>query len=428
MNVFHFNTFPYGGAAAAARRIHERLLQNGVRSQFLFDRNDRHVRFENANPVPWLPQIESNGFGRLWEKRRLKRLHRQYDTHLATRDSNQELFSMCETTEQRALDPRPFTDSVVHLHWLAFLADYPAFFGSLPKGTPVVWTLHDMNPMTGGCHYSSGCGRFVNGCGHCPQLIAPAKNDLSRKSFRIKQQALRNINLTVTAPSQWILDLARRSPIFPGHTQFELIRLGFDLSTLTPIETRLARRHLSAETEKTVIGFGAESISNHRKGFDLLLAALTKLRGKENVECFVFGSGDFEFDNLDLPIRHLGFIDSESRLAQFYSACDVVVVPSREDNQPQVGLEAMACGTPVIGFDTGGIGEYVRPGMTGWLAEPENADDLARQIDDAVAQTDLRKDRSLNCRKLMESDFEIGKQTEMYWRLYQRLHTRRAAA
>ena len=122
-------------------------------------------------------------------------------------------------------------------------------------------------------------------------------------------------------------------------------------------------------------------IDNPRKGFEYLLAALKKVKASgADCECLVFGSGQIQ-QTAELPkLNSLGFIDSADRLCQAYSAADVVVVPSIEDNQPQVGLEAMACGTPVIAFDACGLPEYVIDGKTGWLCPVADADALAEKI------------------------------------------------
>ena len=214
MIVNQINTFPYGGAAAAANRIHCRLLEKGIDSRFLYEKTDREVVVPNAQRIRWANQKSKNVVGRLLERRRVKRIHRMYDQHLANRDRNLELFSMCELVDARYLCPSDFKNQIIHLHWVAFLADYPYFFRSVPTRTPVVWTLHDMNPMTGGCHYSNGCNLFENGCGHCPQILESGKKDLSSFSFGVKQRALRDIDLTIIGPSKWILDLARSSPVF----------------------------------------------------------------------------------------------------------------------------------------------------------------------------------------------------------------------
>ena len=424
MVVNHINTFPYGGAAIAATRLHRQLNHSGFESRFYYRKNDRDIEFSNSGKLQFQSEANerTNPVARFFEKRRVNRIRKSYDQHLAKRDERLELFSMAELVEPSKLNSRQFENQILHLHWLAFTADYPSFFASIPTSTPVVWTLHDMNPMTGGCHYSNNCQQFRSGCGNCPQILNPSRNDLSRIGFRIKQKALSRINLTIVTPSRWMLELAKASPIFPKTTRFEHIQLGFDLNQFYPIDKAKARMHLSVSTGKVVIGFGAESIANHRKGFDLLIKALGKLNCKNEVECFVFGSGEIEGGKYDLPpIKNFGVINDIEQMRNFYSACDMVVVPSREDNQPQVGLEAMACGTSVIGFNAGGIAEYVRPGQTGYLAEAENDLDLAQQIEQLVEDQNARQQMSKQCRDMMEDEFDIRKQAAKYANLYQEL-------
>ena len=208
-----------------------------------------------------------------------------------------------------------------------------------------------------------------------------------------------------------------------------MIRLGFDLKQLYPVETALARKQLKTDTDRVVIGFGAESINNHRKGFDLLLRALAQIKNRDAVECFVFGSGGEALNQMGLPkIRNFGFIDDQKTLQQFYSACDFVVVPSREDNQPQVGLEAMACGTPVVAFDVGGVGEYVRDGLTGLIANLAIESQLAEKIDQLVENHELRLAMSGHCRDMMEVEFNIDIQAQKYLDVYQSLLANQSVA
>ena len=351
MIVNHFNTFPYGGAATAALRLHKEYLNLELDSRFFFAKQDRDPGVAlPLTQISWQPAANrlSDQFLRPFERRRIRRIHRMYDEHLADRDPNLELFSMAEQVERNRLVSDEFLNGIVHLHWIAFLSDFRAWIRSIPDQTPIVWTLHDMNPMTGGCHYSNGCDRFQAGCGSCPQLLQSRSDDLSSHSFQIKAKALRGKNLTVVAPSSWMLELARSSKMFAPMTKFQLIRLGFDLNELRPQDKLQARERLGIRPDVPLVGFGAESVGNPRKGLDLLLPALAILKGRRNLHAAVFGSGQIERTELDLPeVHHLGFISQVQRMRDFYSACDVVVVPSREDNQPQVGLEAMACGTPV---------------------------------------------------------------------------------
>lgn len=423
MIVNHFNTFPYGGAATAALRLHDEMLSQGVASRFWFDKDERGVNRQAVSQIKWRENRgDSNLLQRQWEKRRVRKICNLHDTHLAARDQSLELFSLPELTARTALETESFEQQIVHLHWLAFLADLPSFFRSIPESSPIVWTLHDMNPLTGGCHYSSGCEQFRSECGSCPQVVQPGSNDVSRHGFKIKQRAYRNRKLNIVTPSRWLMDLAKASPLFPTSTRFHHIRLGFDLNQLYPMSKQVIRDELGLEREKVVIGFGAESITNRRKGFDLLLKALARLPDKSNLQCAVFGSGEVPKVGFELPeLREFGFVDNPNWMTKFYSACDVVVVPSREDNQPQVGLEAMACGTPVVGFDAGGIGEYVVSGETGRLAKREDASDLADQISCLVSDSNTRSTMATNCRAIMERDFDIAQQASKYCSLYEQL-------
>ncbi len=426
MIVNHFNTFPYGGAAAAAKRLHHQMLRSNVDSRFLYHQADRpfdedpsfqRVEFAKTESSHWI-----NPLTKRFEKARQKKIYRAYDRHIAGREPNLELFSMAELVDPTPFDWTTYQADIMQLHWTAFFIDYPSFFGSLPDQVPVVWTLHDMNPLTGGCHYNGGCQQFKSGCGHCPQLVDPLATDLSATAFRAKQKALRKKNITVVTPSRWLGKLAQQSAIWPASTSFHVIKYGFDLEQFQVIDKLQARRQLGVDTDAVLIGFGAEDINNQRKGFQHLLPALEQLDTTNRVECMVFGSGSIPdgFPSLP-PIHSFGYINSPEKQAQFYSACDLVVVPSEEDNQPQVGLEAMACGTPVVGFDAGGIREYVLPQVTGLLAEVANVADLSEKIAFLVDQTERRNQMASGARQMMLKEFEVATQTEKYLDLYRDL-------
>lgn len=369
-------------------------------------------------------------FGKRLEKKKLRRIHRQYDTHIRNRDSAAEVFAMARLPEPSTFNWDLVNADVVHLHWMSFLADYPTFFGSIPNPTPIVWTLHDMNPFTGGCHYSSGCNKFQSGCGSCPQIVAPSPTDVSADSFNVKQKSLSRKNLHIVTPSRWLGELAKTSSIFPDQTTFHVIRLGFDLKEFSPIEKNEARRLLGLETNAVLLAFGAEDIRNQRKGFHHLLNSLPLLKTSAAVECLVFGSGDLPTDPLLPKMHEFGYVNSVEKQRLIYSAADIVIVPSREDNSPQVGLEAMACGTPVVGFNAGGIAEYVRDGVTGRLAELGNESELAGQISGLVDNEGLRQVMSGRARLMMEEEYELEAQTQKYVSLYRELvsHANRQAA
>ncbi len=427
MKVSHFNTFPYGGAATAATRLHSQLRQLGIESEFCFHRNERQVvtdsTFRRIEFAP--PQFGPlrGPLKRRQHRRRQKEIYRQFNEHLATRPPEVETFSMADLPNPTGLDWAQFNSDIVHLHWISFFADYSSFFQSIPRHVPVVWTLHDMNSFTGGCHYSNGCEQFRFGCGDCPQVIRPGHQDVSRHGFDSKKKALAGRDVHVVSPSEWLLELARKSDIWPERTTFRMNRLGFDLQQFQPLPKQTARETLGINSQAVLIGFGAEDLQNRRKGMQHLLSALRRLSANSShtnpVECLVFGSGEIA-ETEGLPrIHQMGYLDSETLQTNFYSAADFVVVPSREDNQPQVGLEAMACGTPVIGFETGGIPEYVREGETGLLARLGDENHLADRIGFLAADRNERIRMGKKARIMMEQKFELQTQTQSYVELYE---------
>ena len=428
MKVSHFNTFPYGGAATAARRLSRRLQKAGVDSTFYYFRSDRESgiqlehKSESIEQAQILPAKEARGislFAKRREKKRLREIWRLHNEHIATRPPGEETFSMARLPEESRLNWFQINSEIVHLHWMSFFADYPTFFDSIPESTPLVWTLHDQNAFTGGCHYSGGCEQFTRGCGRCPQIVNPNRADVSVDSFYAKRRALAKRNIHVVAPSQWMLELAKKSPIWPKTTSFHHIRLGFNLKKFYPVDREHARKQLGIRSDAFLIGFGADDVRSRRKGVGSLLESLQHVSTEKEVEGLVFGAGEIGSAGQVKKIHQMGYVDSVDRQRLIYSAADVVVVPSTEDNQPQVGLEAMACGTPVIGFDTCGIPEMVRHHETGLLAEAGNVLDLAKQITWIIENPLQRQKMGIESRKVMELNHDSGIQASQYIQLYE---------
>lgn len=429
MKVSHFNTFPYGGAATAARRLSRRLQKSGIKSTFYYSRSDRDDLFqigssksESIEQAQILPKPEPRGmaiFSKRREKKRLREIWQLHNDHIATRPAGEETFSMARLPDESRLNWFQINSDVVHLHWISFFADYPTFFQSIPEHVPLVWTLHDQNAFTGGCHYSGGCANYESGCGSCPQVTDSHNRDVSVDSFMSKRRALAGRKVHVVAPSKWMLDLARKSPIWPKTASFHHIRLGFNLKKFYPVDKHHARKQLGIRSDAFLIGFGADDVRNKRKGIGSLMEALNQLPTNENVEGLVFGAGEVQSTGPVKKIHQLGYIDSVDRQRLIYSAADVVVVPSTEDNQPQVGLEAMACGTPVVGFDTCGIPEMVHHGKTGLLAEAGNPANLAKQISWIITNPLPRQQMGIEARKMMELNHDSEIQAARYLQLYE---------
>jgi len=354
--------------------------------------------------------------------RRLRREKIKYDfwQYRDTRPDGLEPFSD-DRTPYRFHDLNALQPDIINLHWVANFVDYRHFFQECVGTTPVVWRLSDLNPFTGGCHYDQGCGRYKSKCGACPQLGSEQENDLSRAVWERKKEAFDSIDtnqLHFVAQSEWIKDQVQASPLterFPA----TVIPNGLNPDLFQPRDTEGLRSALEIPREHRIVLFVAQSAQNHRKGFDLLSDALASLDA-DSVTLLSIGGNEPDLGTA-LPHTHLGTIESDLLLSVFYSLADLFVIPSRQDNLPNTVLESMACGTPVVGFDTGGIPDMVRPGETGWLAETGNVRALRQAIEQALADDAAREQRGQRGRAVVENEYTLERQARRYRRLYEKL-------
>ena len=257
---------------------------------------------------------------------------------------------------------------------------------ALPQLTatkPAVLTLHNMWSFTGHCSYRFDCMRWETGCGECPYLdtYPRVERDSTALELKIKSWVYKHSNLTVVAPSSWLTRQARQSIL--NHFAIHHIPNGIDTSTYQPIDTELCRTVLNVPTDKFVLMTGADSLKNPRKGLDLLVRCLQGLPKslKDESTLLSFGNnGEALANEVGIEGINLGYISSDRLKAVAYSAADLLVFTSRADNLPLILQESMACGTPMVAFNIGGVSDLVRPGITGYLAAPEDIGGLQARI------------------------------------------------
>ena len=307
---------------------------------------------------------------------------------------------------------------VLHLHWTNFgFLSLRGLEKLLRLGKPVVWTLHDQWAFTGGCHYSRGCERFKTHCRHCPFLRQPGERDLSARIFEKKRRIFENAPLTIVACSEWLAGEARQSALLGGFP-IQTIPNPIDTTVWQPTDRLAARHTLGLPLDKKLVLFGAGNLRDERKGFRFLVEALRGLNGAELV---VFGKNDPEaLAGLPFPVHNLGVISTERGLMAAYNAADVLVVPSLEDNLPNTIVEALACGTPVVGFATGGIPEMILPQKTGWLAPPRDSAALAEGLRWALFAENPEARRAA-ARAFALENYAEALVEEQYRRVYARL-------
>lgn len=424
MIVDHFNTGLNGGAGIAALRLHESLLRAGVESRLWHSpRSPAAGGSDRVRPVRWARDERG-----LWRRtrrcldavRRKLILKQQKLAILNKRPRALEMFSVPRLATDTIFRPGDSGSDIVHLHWIAKMIDYPSFFASLPDDFPIVWTLHDMNPFTGGCHHSDDCEAFTDQCRHCPQLPEPGPEDLANRGFRVKRRALSGRNLHIVTPSRWLEERVRRSRIFGRVRSLQTIHNGLDVNLFAAQEKRAARRALRLPADKFVIGFGAPSFDNLRKGPVELLDALARLRDPDRIVGLGFGAGQVPRTGRRLPeLVMAGYINDPRKQVALYSAADVFVLASLGENMPQTAVEALACGTPVVAFAVGGVPEIVRPGRTGLLAPVGDARALAGQIQWLLDHPAERARMGTNARRLAVRQFDQTQQAGRYLELYQ---------
>jgi glycosyltransferase involved in cell wall biosynthesis len=397
-----------GGAARAAYRLYQGLQNMGVNSQILVQSkssNDEAVAAPKTNlsqgiaktkvtfdhlPLKLYPQRKEGTFSIQW---------------------------LPDTVSSKVTQLAP---DIINLHWINQGFIQIETLAKLKR--PLVWTLHDMWAFTGGCHYSQNCDRYMAICGTCPQLGSSKNWDLSRWVWQRKAKAWKNLNLTIVTPSKWLGKCASSSSLFKNLC-VEIIPNGIDIEIYRPIDRQIAREVLKLPQDKQIILFGSlRATGDKRKGFHLLQPALQQLSQsdwKDKLELVIFGDSqpknppEFGFN-----AQYLGTLSDDLSLAIVYSAADVFVLPSTQENLPNTVMEAIACGTPCVTFNIGGMPDMIEHQKNGYLAQPYKIEDLARGIAWVLENKERHEKLSHCARKKAEQEFTLQIQARRYLSLY----------
>lgn len=272
----------------------------------------------------------------------------------------------------------------------------------LTRRRPVVWRLSDMWPFTGHVAYSYECDRWRHGCGTCPYLneYPPLGRDTTAFLWRVKRATYRRSRLTIVAPSRWIERLAGESPLL-GRFPVSYVPNGVELDRFRPLPKAEAKRRLGLDPETPVVYLSAVRLDDRRKGAAVFAEALEHLRDLD-FQLVVSGNAPPPFGR---EARTLGALSSDEDIAVAYAAADVYALPTLAENLPNVVVESLACGTPVVAFDVGGVPDAVRHLETGYLAPLGDAAALADGIRLLLGDEELRNRISWTCREVAEREF-----------------------
>lgn len=401
-----------GGAAKAAYRLHQALRDCGVESQMAVRQR------KSSDPEVIVAQLSGVRKGIV---ERIQEKQYALERRLTAKAVSRELayFSDDRVPGPNLLKTLPEAD-VLNLHWVSHFLDYRRFFRSFSAGQPLVWTLHDMAPMTGGCHYAMSCDQFVERCGSCLLMGSTNPCDLTRRIHNRKAAALSRLvpeTTRIVAPSHWLADQARRSSLL-GCFDVEVVPNCLDIETFAPRDKAAARDVLGLPQDNRIVLFAADTVSDYRKGMDLLLTAFEGLILGQSVTLVAIGSG-----GLHMPVGSvsLGRIENPGLMSFVYSAADVFVLPTRADNLPNVLVEAMACGVPCVSFRVGGVPDVVRHGQSGLLAEPENASSLRECLSILLGDDAKRVQMGRHGRDIVLQDYADTVVARKYVGIYERL-------
>lgn len=419
MNVLQINNIDrQGGAARAMIRLHNELLGQGNQSRLLVGR-----RLDDSDPNTFtISEVGAN--------------------YLTLADHFMDRYGGT-LEEYCGIHPFVYRSSLkIHRTQLFKWADvivlrnlHGRYFNiwALPKlsvAKPVVWRLPDAWALTGHCAFPYECERWRTGCYRCPMLRGEERNyveptptyfDCTRWVWRAKLGIYRNSKLHIVATTEWMKRSIYES-ILRDAASVTVISNGVDLNVFKPETREVSRLRLGLPIDIPIVLFAAGGLAHPRKGYRYAAEAMKQFDDMpENKAPMLVTMGHVRGMDKAFPlkrVKHFGFVEDAAQQAMLYATADVFLCPTLAEGQPQVALEALACGAPVVAFDVGPMPEIVIPGETGYLASLKNTDDLARCIN-LLLDDDKCKRMRIACRKFAEKGFDLTVQTKKYFELFQ---------
>ena len=384
----HLNTYDgNGGAGRACIRLNRALLSQGIESKVIV-----HYKFgKNPDIGEFNTNLLQKGYTaaiimleRFWGKRYLKALKTPFSFAWFGR-------SVIRHPDVKAAD-------IIHLHWVNHGFLNPKHIAEIAKlNKRVVWTFHDSNAFTGGCHVRYTCDHFKKECGNCPLLKDERPNDLSHQIWKQKRSAYDQLDFNVVAPSLWMQRSVVESSLMTVKVVNQIANT-LETDIFKPEDKQQAREKMGFTPGKFIFltGFMPSRKDSH-KGTGYLMESLELLKQRlgdksDDIQLVVFGNrGTEDLPEFPFKTSFLGTINNDERLALCYAAADAFLIPSLEDNLPYTVMESLSCGTPVIAFTTGGIPDMVQHEYNGYLAQYCSSEGFADGMEWIIGYPDKNK-------------------------------------
>ncbi len=378
LKIVHLNTYDgNGGAGRACLRLSNALNENGIDSKVIV-----YYKF-GKNPA--ITNLSAGLFAKM--KGVFNIMAERYLAKIFVK-AVKTPFSLQWFGKSIVDHPDLKSADIIHLHWVNHGFLTPKFLAELDElDKPIVWTFHDSNAFTGGCHVRYRCENFHRQCGNCPILTFSGKDDISHKNWLRKQKAYSSLAFHIVAPSKWMANSIKQSSLL-GIRNVSVIPNTIEVDVFKPYVKSEAKKILKIPENHFVLMSGFMPSKNDKhKGTQYLIDALNELSQRPEIdnsliELVIFGNkNDKDVPEFPFKTTWLGTINKDEHLAKCYAAADAFITPSLEDNLPNTVMESLACATPVIAFKTGGIPDMVKHLENGYLADYESATDLADGIE-----------------------------------------------
>ena len=414
MKVLHLSTIDTGGAANICFALHNALLDKGLSSNVITLKKT----LANVNVEQYYDYTNPGKLRKIFEHYKSYLYPWLFGKLLRDQPKKHEVFTLPYSFFDLTKHPLYKECDIVHLNYISYLFDWKSFFRKNKK--PIVWTMHDMNTFTGGCHHSEKCYEYRHNCNKCPQLIDTFIPNSAEKHLKMKMDLINPLKNTIfVSPSEWLLEMASNSKVLNGK-DIRNIAHGVDLNIFFKRKNNINRSKFELPDNKRIILFLIDDFSRRNKGAYILKEALKCINEKSELFLLVIGHGSEIFNQDYIDMKKMSFVESSETLAEIYSVIDLTVLPSKYESFSLAAGESMACGTPVVAFNAAGQKERIDHKKNGYLAEPYSHESFARGIEYCLDISNNER-LSINAENIIKMKYHLDSMIDKYISLYNEL-------